>query len=569
MDSEPGQREDEKRCQLGSPDEEETSLRCSEPEAGGGPQDEYRAVLINEGGNGLVASDPREFGINPSGGCASEGGQCQLSLLAVCGPLPEATGGCYSAFSGDDPQGPGYFPPRGQFQPVNLKVEGNFPQSAPLPRRSARCAASCRLPTFIYDTGHGGDRQRGKCPADAPEEPGPPCRKKSRTLYSMDQLQELERLFAEDHYPDSEKRREIAEIIGVTPQRIMVWFQNRRAKWRKVEKTSIKGPRKPLSAAGMSRPETAVLTVSSSVALSRPEAVSLSVTSGFHTYGSAFPPVGGVRNGFSMGPGSALPTSQSSDGSSQHSASCSSSSSGLGSPSEVCLPPSQEYPPTFPSPPPLRRVGLPMSMAFNPSSHMVPLMLDTPESTCTPPPSCDADIFSYSGQEYAIRSPTLQETMGASMRFGAQYYHPSTQPAAFQFPQYSQYSQYQRLPQHSLTPTSPEEASFLTVPGSNPPSVLAYGGPGTFLPGRAGGHILLQSGTGGITFHASPWSDMYLQNPPFQRSQIGGPCNLAEQPLFSHTAPHLAQPQKASNPSQAPDDQDGAATVSPNAVAPV
>ncbi|KAL1778060.1 homeobox protein NOBOX [Sigmodon hispidus] len=65
-------------------------------------------------------------------------------------------------------------------------------------------------------------------------------RKKTRTLYRPDQLEELERIFQEDHYPDSDKRREIAQMVGVTSQRIMVWFQNRRAKWRKVEKVSEK-----------------------------------------------------------------------------------------------------------------------------------------------------------------------------------------------------------------------------------------------------------------------------------------------------------------------------------------
>ncbi|KAM7121112.1 homeobox protein NOBOX [Molossus nigricans] len=65
-------------------------------------------------------------------------------------------------------------------------------------------------------------------------------RKKTRTLYRSDQLEELERLFEADHYPDSDKRREIAQTVGVTPQRIMVWFQNRRAKWRKVEKLNGK-----------------------------------------------------------------------------------------------------------------------------------------------------------------------------------------------------------------------------------------------------------------------------------------------------------------------------------------
>lgn len=43
-----------------------------------------------------------------------------------------------------------------------------------------------------------------------------------KCLLSADQLEELERLFQEDHYPDSDKRREIAQMVGVTPQRIMV-----------------------------------------------------------------------------------------------------------------------------------------------------------------------------------------------------------------------------------------------------------------------------------------------------------------------------------------------------------
>lgn len=38
----------------------------------------------------------------------------------------------------------------------------------------------------------------------------------------VDQLEELERVFQDDHYPDGDKRKEIAAAIGVTPQRIMV-----------------------------------------------------------------------------------------------------------------------------------------------------------------------------------------------------------------------------------------------------------------------------------------------------------------------------------------------------------
>lgn len=38
----------------------------------------------------------------------------------------------------------------------------------------------------------------------------------------IDQLEELERMFQDDHYPDADKRKEIAMSVGVTPQRVMV-----------------------------------------------------------------------------------------------------------------------------------------------------------------------------------------------------------------------------------------------------------------------------------------------------------------------------------------------------------
>ncbi|OXB71001.1 UNVERIFIED_CONTAM: hypothetical protein H355_003424 [Colinus virginianus] len=80
----------------------------------------------------------------------------------------------------------------------------------------------------------------------------PPVKKKMRTFYNAEQLEELEKMFQEDHYPDNEKRREMAAVVGVTPQRIMVWFQNRRAKWRKTEKLNAKVSKKYSTSAALS-----------------------------------------------------------------------------------------------------------------------------------------------------------------------------------------------------------------------------------------------------------------------------------------------------------------------------
>ncbi|KAL5015204.1 hypothetical protein ScPMuIL_009474 [Solemya velum] len=70
-------------------------------------------------------------------------------------------------------------------------------------------------------------------PESIPASSGDSGDKNTRTKYTPQQLNTLEKVFVENPYPDTDEVERLAGEIGVTEGKIRIWFQNKRARWRR------------------------------------------------------------------------------------------------------------------------------------------------------------------------------------------------------------------------------------------------------------------------------------------------------------------------------------------------
>ncbi|XP_061521596.1 homeobox protein unc-4 homolog [Phycodurus eques] len=339
----------------------------------------------------------------------------------------------------------------------------------------------------------------------------PPPKKKTRTFYSTDQLEHLEALFQEDHYPDAEKRKAIAASVGVTPQRIMVWFQNRRAKWRKAERlvSSKAEQRHSRGRWSPARPHTHPAVPNMAATASSTGAPVVSVH-----FGTKMPTVEPVR------PFTTLSTHTLSSVS--HLLATSPGQSRMKEQPDF-------HPRPMRSPPPLRRASLPpLAAAYELNTPPPPLFVDDGASLA----HCDSQALQTDASslfDFADKLDYLAPGHQSNAQLSFQL-QTSCPPAQLPPPPPLQQQQQQQTstslpprvafltPSPYLTPNPSDAIStsyFTFGPAGNSTGGVTYSmGGHSYVKSQGGGQILLQPTNhhGGMASYQSyPWANVYAQ----------------------------------------------------------